>query len=163
MKLAEALQERADLNKKISDLQGRLNQNSLVQEGEIPNEDPNVLMQELEAAIARLQQLIKDINLTNCATIVEGRSLTQIIAEKEGAIMRLSAYRALADSASTINYRARGSEIKMIATVNVSELQKTADTISKEIRTLDNLLQSTNWTEVGNQDRVDTKPRLLNS
>ena len=54
MKLAEALQERADLNKKISDLQGRLNQNSLVQEGEIPNEDPNVLMQELEAAIARL-------------------------------------------------------------------------------------------------------------
>lgn len=38
--------------------------------------------------------------------------------------MRLSAYRALADSASAINYRARGSEIKMIATVNVSELQK---------------------------------------
>ena len=129
MKLAEALQERADLNKKISDLRGRLNQNSLVQEGEKPNEDPAVLMQELEAAIARLQQLIKDINLTNCATIVEGRSLTQIIAEKEGAIMRLSAYRALADSASAINYRARGSEIKMIATVNVSELQKTADTI----------------------------------
>ena len=58
MKLAEALQERADLNKRISDLQGRLNQNSLVQEGEIPNEDPNVLMQELEAAIARLQQLL---------------------------------------------------------------------------------------------------------
>lgn len=27
MKLAEALQERADLNKKISDLRGRLNQN----------------------------------------------------------------------------------------------------------------------------------------
>ena len=123
MKLAEALQERADLNKKISDLRGRL-----------------------ETAITRLQQLIKDINLTNCATIVEGRSLTQIIAEKEGAIMRLSAYRALADSASAINYRARGSEIKMIATVNVSELQKTADKISKEIRTLDNLLQSTNWT-----------------
>ena len=34
----------------------------------------------------------------------------------------------------------------MIATVNVSELQKTADKISKEIRKLDNLLQSTNWT-----------------
>ena len=40
----------------------------------------------------------------------------------------------------------KSSEIKMIATVNVSELQKTADIISKEIRTLDNLLQSTNWT-----------------
>ena len=146
MKLAEALQERADLNKKISDLRGRLNQNSLVQEGEIPNEDPNVLMQELETAIARLQQLIKGINLTNCETIVGGRSLTQIIAEKDGAIMRLSAYRELADSASSINYRTRGSEIKMVTTVNVSELQKTADKISREIRTLDNLLQSTNWT-----------------
>ena len=146
MKLAEALQERADLNKKISDLRGRLNQNSLVQEGEIPNEDPNVLMQELETAIARLQQLIKDINLTNCETIVEGRSLTQIIAEKDGAIMRLSAYRELADSASSINYRTRGSEIKMVTTVNVNELQKTADKISREIRTLDNLLQYTNWT-----------------
>ena len=146
MKLAEALQERADLNKKISDLRGRLNQNSLVQEGEIPNEDPNVLMQELETAIARLQQLIKGINLTNCETIVEGRSLTQIIAEKDGAIMRLSAYRELADSASSINYRTRGSEIKMVTTVNVSELQKTADKISREIRILDNLLQLTNWT-----------------
>ena len=146
MKLAEALQERADLNKKISDLQGRLNQNSLVQEGETPNENPTMLMQELEAAITRLQQLIKDINLTNCETIVEGRSLTQIIAEKDGAIMRLSAYRELADSASSINYRTRGSEIKMVTTVNVSELQKTADKISREIRTLDNLLQYTNWT-----------------
>lgn len=146
MKLAEALQERADLNKKISDLRGRLNQNSLVQEGETPNEDPNVLMQELETAIARLQQLIKGINLTNCETIVEGRSLTQIIAEKDGAIMRLSAYRELADSASSINYRTRGSEIKMVTTVNVSELQKTADKISREIRILDNLLQLTNWT-----------------
>ena len=146
MKLAEALQERADLNKKISDLQGRLTQNSLVQEGEAPNENPIVLMQELEGAITRLQQLIKDINLTNCETIVEGRSLTQIIAEKDGAIMRLSAYRELADSASSINYRTRGSEIKMVTTVNVSELQKTADKISREIRTLDNLLQSTNWT-----------------
>ncbi len=146
MKLAEALQERSDLNKKISDLQGRLTQNSLVQEGEAPNENPIILMQELEGAITRLQQLIKNINLTNCETIVEGRSLTQIIAEKDGAIIRLSAYRELADSASSINYRTRGSEIKMVTTVNVSELQKTADKISREIRTLDNLLQSTNWT-----------------
>ena len=146
MKLAEALQERSDLNKKISDLRGRLNQNSLVQEGEIPNEDPKVLMQELEAAIARFQQLIKDINLTNCTTIVEGRSLTQIIAEKEGAILRLSAYRTLASSAGSINFRARGSEIKLIPTVNVKDIQKEADNIAKQVRLLDNLLQSANWT-----------------
>lgn len=146
MKLAEALQERADLNKKISDLRGRLNQNSLVQEGEIPNEDPKVLMQELEAAIARFQQLIKDINLTNCTTIVEGRSITEIIAEKDSAALRLSAYRTLASSAGSINFRARGSEIKLIPTVNVRDIQKEADNIAKQVRLLDNLLQSANWT-----------------
>lgn len=146
MKLAEALQERADLNKKISDLRGRLNQNSLVQEGEIPNEDPKVLMQELEAAIARFQQLIKDINLTNCTTIVEGRSITEIIAEKDSAALRLSAYRTLASSAGSINFRARGSEIKLIPTVNVKDIQKEADNIAKQVRLLDNLLQSANWT-----------------
>ena len=54
MKLAEALQERADLNKKISDLQGRLNQNSLVQEGEVPNESPEELLKALDQCVTRL-------------------------------------------------------------------------------------------------------------
>ena len=38
MKLAEALQERADLNKKIEELRNRLNNCILVQEGEEPGE-----------------------------------------------------------------------------------------------------------------------------
>ncbi len=74
MKLAEALQERADLNnKKLVICRFRLNQNSLYKKGKYLMKTLTVLMQELEAAIARLQQLIKDINLTNCATVVEGR------------------------------------------------------------------------------------------
>lgn len=40
MKLAEALQERADLNRRIQQLQGRLNSNAVVQEGERPPESP---------------------------------------------------------------------------------------------------------------------------
>ncbi|MBS5711211.1 MAG: DIP1984 family protein [Veillonella sp.] len=129
MKLAEALQERADLNYKISDLELRLTQNSLVQEGEAPNENPEELF-----------------NLTNCKTIVEGRSITEIIAEKDSAALRLSAYRTLASSAGSINFRARGSEIKLIPTVNVKDIQKEADYIAKQVRLLDNLLQSANWT-----------------
>lgn len=38
MKLAEALQERADLNRKIQQLQSRLMNNATVQEGEEPPE-----------------------------------------------------------------------------------------------------------------------------
>ena len=38
MKLAEALQERADLNRRIQQLQQRLNSNAIVQEGGRPAE-----------------------------------------------------------------------------------------------------------------------------
>lgn len=146
MKLAEALQERADLNKKIGDLGNRLDANSLVQEGEKTNEDPQELLKELDAAIQRLQKLIADINLTNCQTVVGGKTLTEIIAEKDCASIRLSKYRSLVESASENTYRARGTEIKIRPAVNVAELQKTADGIAKQIRLLDNTLQATNWT-----------------
>lgn len=43
MKLAEALQERADLNRKIEQLKSRLNNNVLVQEGEQTAESPEQL------------------------------------------------------------------------------------------------------------------------
>lgn len=149
MKLAEALQERSDLNYKISDLELRLTQNSLVQEGEVPNENPEELLKTLEQCVKcvnRLQKLIADINLTNCKTIIEGRSITEIIAEKDCAALRLTAYRTLASSAGSINFRARGSEIKLMPTVNVADVQKEADHIAKQVRLLDNLLQSANWT-----------------
>lgn len=48
MKLAEALQERADLNRKISSLRGRLENVVLVQEGEEPVENPRELLGELD-------------------------------------------------------------------------------------------------------------------
>ena len=47
MKLAEALQERADLNRRIEQLRNRLENSALVQEGERPAEAPEVLLEEL--------------------------------------------------------------------------------------------------------------------
>ncbi len=117
-----------------------------LQEGEVPNENPEELLKTLDQCVTRLQKLIADINITNCKTIVEGRSITEIIAEKDSAALRLSAYRTLASSAGSINFRARGSEIKLIPTVNVGDIQKEADHIAKQVRLLDNLLQSANWT-----------------
>lgn len=83
MKLAEALQERADLNRRIEQLRYRLNNNVLVQEGEKPLEDPAALLEELESSFTRLEWLIARINLTNCAVKVEGRSLTELIARRD--------------------------------------------------------------------------------
>ena len=78
MKLAEALQERADLNRKIEELRRRLANVILVQEGEEPAEEPAELLKELNAAIARLEQLMAAINLTNCRTKANGMTLTAL-------------------------------------------------------------------------------------
>ena len=54
MKLAEALQERADINRKIEQLKVRLNNNVLVQEGEKTAEDPDQLKQELDLSLIHI-------------------------------------------------------------------------------------------------------------
>lgn len=146
MKLAEALQERADLNRRIEQLRYRLSNNVLVQEGEKPLEDPTALLEELESSFTRLEWLIARINLTNCAIKVEGRSLTELIARRDVLSLRAEAYRRLVEEASQNTHRATRTEIKILSAVNVPALQRQADDASRELRLLDNTLQATNWT-----------------
>lgn len=146
MKLAEALQERADLNRRIEQLRYRLSNNVLVQEGEKPLEDPTALLEELESSFTRLEWLIAHINLTNCAVKVEGRSLTELIARRDVLSLRAEAYRRLVEEASQNTHRATRTEIKILSAVDVPALQKQADDASRELRLLDNTLQATNWT-----------------
>lgn len=146
MKLAEALQERADLNRRIEQLRYRLNNNVLVQEGEKPLEDPAALLEELESSFTRLEWLIARINLTNCAVKVEGRSLTELIARRDVLSLRAEAYRRLVEEASQNTHRATRTEIKILSAVDVPALQRQADDAPRELRLLDNTLQATNWT-----------------
>ena len=146
MKLAEALQERADLNRRIEQLRYRLSKNVLVQEGEKPLEDPAALLEELESSFTRLEWLIARINLTNCAVKVEGRSLTELIARRDVLSLRAEAYRRLVEEASQNTHRATRTEIKILSAVDVPALQRQADDASRELRLLDNTLQATNWT-----------------
>ena len=145
MKLAEALQERADLNRKIEELRRRINNTLLVQEGEDPVEDPAGLIQELKEALERLETLMAAINLTNCRTKVNGSTLTQMIARKDVLTLKISAYRDMVYTAGQSTSRARGTEIKVRPVLKASELQKEADAAAKELRQLDNLIQETNW------------------
>jgi len=140
MKLAEALQERADLNRRIEQLRYRLSNNVLVQEGEKPLEDPAALLEELESSFTRLEWLIARINLTNCAVKVEGRSRRDVLS------LRAEAYRRLVEEASQNTHRATRTEIKILSAVDVPALQRQADDASRELRLLDNTLQATNWT-----------------
>lgn len=145
MKLAEALQERADLNCRIQQLQQRLTNNALVQEGETPAEDPAELLAELDGCVGELERLIARINLTNCRVQVGGESLTALLARRDMLTVKLSSYRNLAQSASQLGHRGMRSEIKWLSTVNVRELQKQVDGLAKELRLLDNSIQAANW------------------
>ena len=68
MKLAEALQERADLVNNIERLRARIRNNAQVQEGEEPAENPKALIKELNSCIERFEYLAARINKTNNET-----------------------------------------------------------------------------------------------
>lgn len=145
MKLAEALQERADLNRSIAQLKSRLEASALVQQGEQPLEDPAQLKQLLDQAIRRLAWLMEHINLTNCTTTVNGRTLTALIAQKDALTLQIQLYREILQEASQANYRARGTEIRILPTIQVADWQSQLDELCRQLRVLDNLLQKTNW------------------
>jgi len=145
MKLAEALQERADLNRNIEQLRARLVNNAIDQENEKPAEDPKALIRELDSSVERLEELMHRINRTNCATVSDGRTITELIARKDALRVKISVYKDLVANASQTARRARMTEIKILSTVDVKKLQKQIDDMSKELRITDNTIQSLNW------------------
>ena len=145
MKLAEALQERAALNRRIDSLRVRLNANAIVQEGEKTPEDPQELLKELNRCTARLEDLIKRINITNCFTIVDGTSITAMIAKKDMLTTKISVYRDFLSCASNVAQRAKRTEIKILSTVDVAALQKEIDDMARDLRLIDNKIQAANW------------------
>ncbi len=146
MKLAEALQERADLNRRIEQLNARLYRNSKVQQGRNPEEDPAELISELDGCISRLEYLIAKINICNCNTKTpDGKSITELIAKRDCMKLKIDAYRDLAGNASSLCDRVTRSEIVILSTVDVRALQKQIDAMSRELRCTDNMIQQLNW------------------
>ena len=145
MKLAEALQERADLNRKIEQLRVRFAANALVQEGEQPAEDPEQLKVELDGAIDRLGYLIERINMTNASTMIDGKSVTRVIAHRDALSLKIEAYREIVRAASQTTTRMRVSEIRIRPSISVREWHKQIDLLSSVLRLIDNSLQENNW------------------
>ena len=147
VKLANALSQRSELQTRIRQLEVRLNNNAQVQEGEQPAEDPVELLKELEADYARLEELISAINRTNNSTRLEdGATLTDLLARRDCLKGKLSALRNFLSNASALVRRHSASEIKVKSTVNVRQLQKQVDSLSKDLRELEETIQEKNWT-----------------
>ncbi len=146
MKLATALSERADLQRRIAELSERLNNNAKVQDGEKPAEDPNELLAELNKNFERLEELIARINHTNNETKSGDLTLTDLIARRDCLKQKIGIMRSFLNAASEKVSRYTKTEIRILSTVSVSKLQKEVDKLSMELRETDETIQGLNWT-----------------
>ena len=136
---------RADLQRKVSQLKGRLKDSAKVQEGDKPAENTDDLFKELDSCLVKMEDLIYRINFTNIRTVHNGETLTQMIARKDVLNLRLSVMRDVMKNTLETDRYGRN-EIKYVRTVDVTELHKRIDTYAKQLRELDLKLQKLNWT-----------------
>ena len=146
MKLAEALAIRKDTQKRIEQLKSRILNNVRVQEGDSPSEEPKELMKAMDACLNTLFALIFKINKTNMNTISEGRTITEMMAERDILSMRITSLREIFNKASESQERYSRSEIKMVTTIDIKHLGKKIDDLSKQLRELDMKIQTLNFT-----------------
>ncbi len=103
------------------------------------------LLKELDECLKTQEKLIADINLTNSKTQVGGKTLTELLAQRDSLTLKIACYRSLLNDASLLAQRTSRTEIKIMSAVNVPDLQKQVDKMSKELRKVDNTIQETNW------------------
>ncbi len=145
MKLAQALAERADIQKRLGQLRERLQLNARVQQGEKPAEQPKELLAELDTLSARLEQLVAQINLANAKVTDGGETLTEMLARRDALTLKVDILRDFMLQASETVIRGTRSEVKIISTVDVAALRRQTDELSRELRELDLRIQSLNW------------------
>lgn len=146
MKLAEGLILRADLQTRVQQLRERLVQSALVQEGDTPPEEPSALLADLENTIGELQALIARINATNStARLEDGRTVTEALAERDVLRLKRGVLESLVQAAAISRSRYSQSEVRFVPMVDVGDLQKQIDALSRRQRDLDMTLQSANW------------------
>ena len=146
MKLAEALIHRADLQRRLTELNQRLQQNAQYQEGDAPAELPEELLAEYRQTADALEQQVVQINQANNRIVLpNGMSMVAALAQRD----RLKAEHAmlikLADAATPEQSRYSRSEIKMLAAVNVKTIRQQANALAKQCRELDMQIQQANW------------------
>lgn len=146
MKLAEALLLRSDMQKRLTGLRERVVANAVVQEGETPQEDPKALLLEAVGVLEDLERIVARINRTNLtARLPDGRTLTEAIARRDKLAQQHSLYKAAIDGCRKEPDRYSVREIKWIASLEVSRLQKQCDDLARDLREINGAIQETNW------------------
>jgi hypothetical protein len=146
LKLAEALQLRADLQKRLLQIRQRIAASARHQEGEAPPEDPNALLADAERMASELEGLIRGINRTNVATEIEpGLTMTEALAHRDVLGLRHAILSEAAQHASFRQDRYSKSEVRFVTPLDVAQLHRAADDLARERRELDAKIQAKNW------------------
>ena len=155
MKLAELLNHRADLQKRMKDIKQRINRNLLVQESEQPTEQPKELMKifaELAAGWVKVVRVINTVNNKTSGTAEE--SLSELVVKRDYLKMMYNMFVEAHTGLTPRMDRFSRSEIKQVPTTEAEAVRKECDNYAKQLRELDNLIQTLNWT-------VDVPEELL--
>lgn len=146
MKLAEALLERADLQKRLAQLRERIDRSVRIQEGEQPPEQPGDLFAEMDRILEKLEQLINRINRTNLQTqLTSGRTIAEELTLREMTARRIALLRGAVSRATEPEPRFSRNEIRSTAVIDAVQLQKKIDSLSREHRETDVRIQQANW------------------
>lgn len=146
MRLAEALVMRADCQRKVAQIKQRLGRVIKVQEGEKPSESPTELLDELRRTLDDLAAWVKKINKTNALSAFDAKlSLSEALAERDRIMQHRNILNELLGEASIKQERYSRQEVKFYTTVEVTDLQKAVDELSRNYRELDFKIQEKNW------------------
>lgn len=148
MKLGEALSLRARKAQQLDDLRRRLKALALVQEGQEPAEDPAELVEEFETVSDEHAGLVERIARTNAAAeATNGDNMLTLLQEREKITRKRNLHHMLAEAASPGRdaFRFMRSEITFLPAVDVREHRKTVEEMDAALRTLDTVLQESNW------------------
>jgi len=145
MKLAEALAMRNGHQAHIQDLEQRLRRSSQVQMGDNPPENPEELLSDMERTFRELQRLISAIDRTNSHATAEGKTLAELLIERNLLRSRQHILERLLAEASIRSVRQTKSEIRFVTTIRIPQIQKDIDALGAEYRRLDMVLQAANW------------------
>ncbi|OMJ11138.1 hypothetical protein AYI69_g9957 [Smittium culicis] len=146
MKLAEALIQRKDLSSDISDLKTRITNNSLVQEGTDPAEDPEALLLQLYDKLNRFESMVSRINYTNAIAKIGDITLNEALTKRDNLQLTYTTLSSISNHASSTVSRYSITEILNKATIDIQKLRKKLDKIAEERRKLETKIQSANWT-----------------
>lgn len=144
MKLAEAISLRSDLQRKVTDIEDRIKASGRLQDGDKPAEDTSLLFKELSSVLNQLNELIYKINKTNLSSEFEGKTLTQLIAEKDVIKMRNDALREIINTCK--DTMRMSSDTKIVCTLDLAQLIKEKEKYEKDLSSIKLQIQKGNWT-----------------